>query len=70
MHLGSVFFSLHSHLVLIVSRYLEDGHMTTYYPDSKGITKAEIGAVSDFMGKIGLLVVCYQSAKEFWDMKD
>jgi hypothetical protein len=23
--------------------------MTTYYPDSKGITKADIGAVSDYM---------------------
>lgn len=31
--------------------------MTTYYPDSKGITKADIGAVSDYMEKIGLLVV-------------
>lgn len=39
--------------------------MTTYYPDSKGITKAEIGAVSDFMGKIGLLVVCFHCRTYF-----
>ncbi|CAL3963864.1 unnamed protein product [Diplocarpon coronariae] len=36
--------------------YLDEGHMTTYYPESKGITKADIGAVSDFLEKIGLLV--------------
>lgn len=33
------------------------GHMTTYYPDSKGITKADISAISDFLEKKGLLVV-------------
>lgn len=31
------------------------GHMTTYYPDSPGITKAEIEAVSGWMEKKGLL---------------
>lgn len=36
--------------------YLDDGHMTTYYPDSKGITKAEIGAVSEWMQEKKLLV--------------
>jgi dipeptidyl-peptidase-3 len=35
--------------------YLDDGHMTTYYPDSPTITKKEIGAISDFMEKKGLL---------------
>jgi dipeptidyl-peptidase-3 len=33
--------------------------MTTYYPDSKGITKAEIAAVSDWMAEKGLLVVSF-----------
>lgn len=33
------------------------GHMTTYYPDSKDITKADITAVSDFLEKKGLLLV-------------
>jgi hypothetical protein len=32
-----------------------------YYPDSRGITKADITAISDFLEKKGLLVVC-QSA--------
>ncbi|CAM1506767.1 Fc.00g064080.m01.CDS01 [Cosmosporella sp. VM-42] len=35
--------------------YPEDGHMTTYYPESSTITKAEIKAVSDWMEKKGLL---------------
>ncbi|KAI2629742.1 putative dipeptidylpeptidase III [Hypoxylon sp. NC1633] len=35
--------------------YPEEGHMTTYYPDSPDIKKAEIDAVSAWMGKIGLL---------------
>lgn len=35
--------------------YSEDGHMTTYYPDSPAITKDEITAISDFMEKKGLL---------------
>jgi hypothetical protein len=37
--------------------------MTTYYPDSKAanITKADISAVSDFLEKKGLLVVCSMS---------
>lgn len=39
--------------------YLDQGHMTTYYPDSKGITKADISAVSDWMEQKKLLVVCY-----------
>lgn len=33
-------------------------HVSEYYPDSKDITKDEITAVSDFMEKKGLLVVC------------
>ncbi|TVY26519.1 putative dipeptidyl peptidase [Lachnellula hyalina] len=33
----------------------DEGHMTTYYPDSKGITKADINAVSEFLEKKGLL---------------
>lgn len=36
--------------------YLDEGHMTTYYPDSKGITKSEIGAVSEWMQEKKLLV--------------
>ncbi|RYP74567.1 hypothetical protein DL771_002833 [Monosporascus sp. 5C6A] len=35
--------------------YPEDGHMTTYYPNSPGIKKAEIDAVSAWMEKMGLL---------------
>ncbi|KAI5466389.1 peptidase family M49-domain-containing protein [Mariannaea sp. PMI_226] len=35
--------------------YPDDGHMTTYYPDSSSITKAEIKAVSDWMESKGLL---------------
>ena len=38
--------------------HLEDGHMTTYYPDSKGITKADIQAVDEWMQEKKLLVVC------------
>ena len=37
--------------------YPDEGHLSTYYPDSPGITKAEIGAVSDCLEKKGLLVV-------------
>lgn len=33
----------------------EDGHMTTYYPDSPGITKEEITAMGDFMASKTLL---------------
>lgn len=36
--------------------YLDDGHMTTYYPDSQGITKADISAVSAWMEEKKLLV--------------
>ncbi|KFY35503.1 hypothetical protein V494_05841 [Pseudogymnoascus sp. VKM F-4513 (FW-928)] len=35
--------------------FTEEGHMTTYYPDSPGITKAEIEAVSAWMVGVGLL---------------
>lgn len=35
--------------------FTEDGHMTTYYPDSPDITKDEIGAVSKWMQAKGLL---------------
>jgi dipeptidyl-peptidase-3 len=41
--------------------FLDDGHMTTYYPDSKGITKEEIGAVSKWMEEKNLLPVSLQS---------
>lgn len=34
--------------------YVEDGHMTTYYPDSPTITKDEITAIGDFMEQKGL----------------
>ncbi|TAQ88328.1 hypothetical protein B7494_g3334 [Chlorociboria aeruginascens] len=36
--------------------YLDEGHMTTYYPDSEGITKADISAVGEFLVKKNLLV--------------
>ena len=39
--------------------YPSSGHMSTYYPDSKGITVADISAVSDFLEKKGLLVVSH-----------
>ncbi|QYT02480.1 Dipeptidyl peptidase 3 [Trichoderma simmonsii] len=35
--------------------FLDAGHMTTYYPDSKGITKSEIEAVSAWMEEKRLL---------------
>ncbi|KEZ44492.1 Dipeptidyl-peptidase III [Scedosporium apiospermum] len=35
--------------------YGDDGHMTTYYPETADITKAEIDAVSNWMEKKGLL---------------
>ncbi|KAI1382241.1 peptidase family M49 [Hypoxylon crocopeplum] len=35
--------------------YPEEGHMTTYYPGSPDITKAEVDAVSAWMEKKGLL---------------
>ncbi|EEA27969.1 dipeptidyl peptidase, putative [Talaromyces marneffei ATCC 18224] len=34
--------------------YPDKGHLTTYYPDSPHITKDEITAVGDFLGKKGL----------------
>ncbi|PLN76909.1 dipeptidyl peptidase [Aspergillus taichungensis] len=34
--------------------YPEDGHMTTYYPDSPSITKEDITAIGDLMEKKGL----------------
>lgn len=35
--------------------YIDDGHMTTYYPDSPSITKEDIRAVSDFLVKKELM---------------
>ena len=35
--------------------YPDEGHMTTYYPNSPNITKPEIEAVSAWMEKKGLL---------------
>lgn len=35
--------------------YLDDGHMTTYYPDSPSITKKDIVAISDFLEKKKLM---------------
>jgi dipeptidyl-peptidase-3 len=46
--------------------FLDDGHMTTYYPDSRDITKEEIGAVSKWMEDKKLLPVCiYPSSESF-----
>jgi dipeptidyl-peptidase-3 len=52
---GAIFSSNNSGLMHL--GYPDEGHLSTYYPDSKGITKAEIGALSDFLEKKGLLVV-------------
>ena len=52
---GAIFSSNNSGLMHL--GYPDEGHLSTYYPDSKGITKAEIGAISDFLEKKGLLVV-------------
>ena len=35
--------------------YPDEGHMSTYYPDSQPITKPEIGAVSKWMEKMAIL---------------
>lgn len=51
---GAIFSSNNSGIMHL--GYLDDGHMTTYYPDSKGITKADIGAVSEWMQEKKLLV--------------
>lgn len=54
---GAIFSSSKSGMMHL--GYPDQGHLSTYYPDSPGITKAEIGAVSDFLEKKGLLVVCF-----------
>ncbi|KUJ20377.1 putative dipeptidyl peptidase 3 [Mollisia scopiformis] len=51
---GAIFSSDNSGIMHL--GYLDEGHMTTYYPNSKGITKADISEVSDFLEKKGLLV--------------
>jgi dipeptidyl-peptidase-3 len=62
---GAIFSSDNSGIMHL--GYPDGGHMSTYYPDSKEITKADIGAVSDFLEKKGLLVVsCHVS---FWDIQ-
>ncbi|KAI1928133.1 hypothetical protein LOZ58_004988 [Ophidiomyces ophidiicola] len=43
-------------LALMHLGYPEDGHMTTYYPDSPAITKEEITLVGDFLEKKKLLL--------------
>jgi dipeptidyl-peptidase-3 len=53
---GAIFSSNNSGIMHL--GHLEDGHMTTYYPDSKGLTKADIQAVDEWMQKKNLLVVC------------
>jgi len=52
---GAIFSSDNSGIMHL--GYLDEGHMTTYYPDSKGITKEDITGVSNFLEKKGLLVV-------------
>jgi dipeptidyl-peptidase-3 len=52
---GAIFSSNNSGIMHL--GHLEDGHMTTYYPDSNGITKAEIQAVDEWMQEKKLLVV-------------
>ena len=50
---GAIFSSNNSGLMHL--GFLDDGHVTTYYPDSKGITQAEISAVSEWMREQKLL---------------
>lgn len=50
---GAIF--SHDQSSLMHLGYPEQGHMTTYYPNSPGITKDEIDAVSAWMEKQGLL---------------
>ncbi|ORY66360.1 peptidase family M49 [Pseudomassariella vexata] len=50
---GAIFSSDKSALMHL--GYPEEGHMTTYYPESPDITKAEIEAVSSWMETKGLL---------------
>ena len=52
---GAIFSNDNSGIMLF--GYPDEGHMSTYYPDSKGITKADIIAVSDFLEHKKLLVV-------------
>lgn len=47
-------FSAHNSAIMHLG-YPDDGHMTTYYPDSSKITKPEIKAVSDWMESKGQL---------------
>jgi dipeptidyl-peptidase-3 len=51
---GAIFSSDNSGIMHL--GYLDDGHMTTYYPDSEGITKADISAIGDFLEQKKLLV--------------
>lgn len=55
---GAIFSSDNSGMMHL--GYLDEGHMTTYYPDSSGITKADITGVSEWMEKKGLLVVSFE----------
>jgi dipeptidyl-peptidase-3 len=54
---GAIFSSDNSGLMHL--GYPDEGHMSSYYPDSKGITKQDISDVSAFLEKKGLLVVCF-----------
>jgi dipeptidyl-peptidase-3 len=54
---GAIFSSGNSGIMHL--GYPSSGHMSTYYPDSKGITVADISAVSAVLEKKGLLVVSY-----------
>jgi dipeptidyl-peptidase III len=56
---GAIFSSDNSGIMHL--GYPSSGHMSTYYPDSKGITVADISAVSDFLEKKGLLIVSHCS---------
>lgn len=50
---GAIFSSNNSGLMHL--GFLDEGHITTYYPDSEGITQAEISAVSEWMREQKLL---------------
>lgn len=46
----------HNNEGLMYLGYLDDGHVTTYYPNSKDISKSDISAVSEFLEMKGLLM--------------
>lgn len=50
---GGIFSANHSALMHL--GYPDEGHLTTYYPESPDVTKAELTAIANWMEKKGLL---------------